>query len=263
EKKAQTAPTMANRLLALISRMFNFALERDWVTTNPAQRITKPGAETSRDRVLTDDEIRTVWTLLEAEADDDPIINRRVAAAFTLRLMTAQRGAEVIRMRWADLDLEAGWWTIPPEMTKNGEQHRVPLSKPAVALLTTLRAAAAPAAIYVFPALRRPKDKAERPAVDLHKKMGVALTSALGGTIRPHDLRRTAATRMAAAGVARISISYLLNHVDGGPRSTLVYDRFERDPEKRTAMETWARSLTAILTAKPATGKVLPMRGAR
>ena len=72
---------------------------------------------------------------------------------------------------------------------------------------------------------------------------------------RGHDLRRTAATRMAAAGVQRDHIARVLNHVEGGARATRVYDRHTYDGEKRIALETWARSLAAILEAKPRAAK--------
>ena len=58
-----------------------------------------------------------------------------MAAAIKIRLFTAQRGGEVIKMRWRDLDLEAAWWTIPGEHAKNGRAHRVPLVPEAIAII--------------------------------------------------------------------------------------------------------------------------------
>lgn len=55
-----------------------------------------------------------------------------------LRLVTAQRGGELQRMRWADVDLWTGWWTIPGTVAKNKMPHRVPLSPTAVTLLKAL-----------------------------------------------------------------------------------------------------------------------------
>jgi integrase len=75
--------------------------------------------------------------------------------------------------------------------------------------------------------------------------------------IHRHDLRRTAATNLAAAGVPRTTIAYVLNHVDRGSRMTQIYDRFEHDGEKTVALETWTRRLSAILEATPAPA-VLP-----
>jgi integrase len=66
---------------------------------------------------------------------------------------------------------------------------------------------------------------------------------------REHDLRRTAATKTAEAGVPRHHISAVLNHVEDGARVTRVYDRYSYDAEKRKALETWPRRLHAIIDA--------------
>ena len=73
--------------------------------------------------------------------------------------------------------------------------------------------------------------------------------------MRPHDFRRTAASMMASAGIQRLVIAKVLNHVDRGV--TAIYDRHGYDAEKRVALETWERTLTAILDKKPA-GAVVP-----
>ena len=75
----------------------------------------------------------------------------------------------------------------------------------------------------------------------------------------PHDLRRTAATRMAESGVPRDHIAKVLNHVEGGPAATRVYDRYDYDSEKRQALERWDRSLAAIIAGK--IRRVLPVAG--
>ena len=154
ERIAERAPVMANRVLAVVRKMLNFAVDHDWIDANPAARVKKPAPEASRDRVLTVDEVRRLWRLLshfptttERPAPgrkraqgktDDPLcpVSRWLAAALKVRLLTAQRGGEVARMRWSDLDLERakdgavtrGWWTIPGGFTKNGAAHRVPIA---------------------------------------------------------------------------------------------------------------------------------------
>jgi integrase len=69
----------------------------------------------------------------------------------------------------------------------------------------------------------------------------------LGFEFRSHDLRRTVATRLGEAGIRREDISAVLNHIQGGPAATRVYDRYSRDREKRVALEVWARTLQDIL----------------
>ena len=73
-----------------------------------------------------------------------------------------------------------------------------------------------------------------------------------------NDLRRTASTNTAAAGVPRSHISYVLNHVEGGPRATKVYDRYAYDREKKVALETWSRTFKAILDRSHRDATVVP-----
>lgn len=269
ERVADRAPVMANNVLALVSKMLNFGVDRDWLDANPAGRMKKPTPTPERDRVLTHEEIRRLWKCLSnfptteqkpapgrkraSSTKDNPIcpVSRWLAAAMKMRLLTAQRGGEVFRMRWADIDLETRWWTIPKEHSKNGEPHRVPLTADAVALICSLQAEEA-RGLYVFS-----KDGSAAP-VDRARKAGTELAQVLGFEFRGHDLRRTAATNMAEAGISRSTISHVLNHVDAGPRATRVYDRYSYDAEKQMAMETWERRLRAILANEPRGGALVP-----
>jgi integrase len=89
------------------------------------------------------------------------------------------------------------------------------------------------------------------------KKAASILCRGLSFEFRAHDLRRTAATRMAEAGVPRDHIAKVLNHIEGGPAATRVYDRYGYDTEKREALDRWGRRLTAIIQGK--TRKVIPI----
>ena len=77
------------------------------------------------------------------------------------------------------------------------------------------------------------------------------LLAAVGFHFHPHDLRRTGTTLMAEAGVPREHLSAVLNHMDRGPRATRVYDRYDRDAEKRVALDTLARVVEHLLTEQP------------
>ena len=126
------APILANRVLALTSKVFSVAVERDWRPDNPCRGIAHPGKEQKRDRVLSDDEVRTLWNALEAE---DPFFR----ALFQLRFLTAARGGEIRHMRWKDVNLTTGWWIIPSESSKNDLPHHVPLNDTALHLLNNLK----------------------------------------------------------------------------------------------------------------------------
>ncbi len=265
ERVAERAPVTGNRVLALVRKMLNFAVDEEWVDANPAARVKKPSPEHSRDRVLTDDEIRRLWRLLEhfpttAERaapfrkratgpKDDPIcpVTAPLAALMKVRLLTAQRGGECARMRWVDLDLAAdgtrGWWTIPAADTKNGQPHRVPLTDDVTAIITAQTRQEGEDREFVF--VGRGASIRDRA-----KKAPARIARLLGFEFRGHDLRRTAATKMAEAGIPREHIGYVLNHVDGGARATRIYDRYAYDREKRVALDTWGRTLRTVLAKK-------------
>ena len=126
------APVVANRVRSLLSKLFNVAIQRDVVELNPVSATEKPTQEQARNSVLTRDEIRGFWSATER-------LSMEMRAAWRLRLLTAQRGGEVFGMRWQDVDLAAGLWTIPASGSKNKMAHRVPLSPQALTILTAVR----------------------------------------------------------------------------------------------------------------------------
>lgn len=250
------APILANRLRALLHKLFAFAVAGELVDSNPVTAVPRPGVERQRDRVLREDEIRTLWMALDAQPAE-------MAAAFKLRLITAQRGGEVVNMRWSDVDVAGGWWTIPAEHSKNKLPHRVPFTPPAIAILEALRARVDEA---LTARKARGHDDGKAPIYVLAGARGKRQRSAAAATFGipdfiGHDLRRTAASYMASAGVSRLVISKVLNHVERGV--TAVYDRHSYDAEKRTALETWARRLDAILSETPQTGAAVVPIGRR
>src|SRR3546814_930408 len=121
------APVAANRTLAAVRKMFNWAVERDILDASPVAGIQPPGAETSRDRVLSDDEIRWFWKGCEE-------IGAPFGPLFKLLLVTAQRRGEGRAMTTGQLDLGERLWTIPGKIAKNGQPHVVPPSPQAVAI---------------------------------------------------------------------------------------------------------------------------------
>ena len=223
------APIQANRTLEVVRKLFNWAIGRDILQVNACHRVPKPSSENRSDRVLNEAEIRVVWKATDTEA---PL----TAAAFKLRLLTAQRGAEVLAMRW-DQILD-GWWTIPAEVAKNGLAHRVPLSPQAQSLLDAIRPLSADTG-WVFPGA---EDTRHRVAV--HKAHN-RIRDRCGVSFVPHDLRRTAASHMTGMGISRLVVSKLLNHVESGV--TAVYDRHSYDQEKRAALEAWGFQLERIV----------------
>jgi integrase len=237
------SPIQANRILALVRKMFNWAVSRELVEGNPCLQVKPPGKEHQREQVLSDEEIRAVWAACDH-------LDLLYAAYFQVALLTAQRGGEVRSMRWEDMNLETGWWTIPGSRAKNGLTHRVPLSPQAVALLQGMQTTSA-ATPWVFPSPRRPQQPLSKPQVAAQRLVTVS-----GVAFVPHDLRRTAASHMTSMGISRLVVAKILNHSE--PGVTRVYDRHSYDAEKRQALEAWGRKVMALVTGE--TSKVIPLQ---
>ena len=108
-------PYAANRLLAAVRKLFNWALERDIIDTSPVANIKAPGKESQRDRVLNDDEIKELWAACEkAGYPYGPLVK--------MLLLTAQRRDEVARMGHSEIDSH-GVWIIPAERYKTGRPN--------------------------------------------------------------------------------------------------------------------------------------------
>lgn len=225
------APIMANRTKALLSKIFNFGMSRDIVEYNPCHGVPMPSKARQRDRVLDGDEIRAFWQALDSY---EPIL----ASAFKMRLLTAQRGVEVLSMRWEQIS--GDWWTIPAEVAKNGLAHRVPISPQSRALLDELEQVTG-GSVWVFASPRKKGSHIKtvtRAAQRCAEAAGIENFTA-------HDLRRTAASHMTSMGISRLVVSKILNHAESG--ITAVYDRHSYDAEKRQALARWADKLDAIL----------------
>jgi integrase len=248
ERKSETAPIGANRVRALLRKIFNWAIAADLVEGNPVHMVQAPGKEHQRDRVLTEEEIRQVWNAIEADSTrankNQMKVKMLSAGIMKLRLLTAQRGGEVMSMEWDELDMETCWWTIRAEKTKNGLSHRVPLTAPALTILKEMRLAVGDRhSIFVFPSPRDNKhiSNPQKPLVRIQKATGIDFVA--------HDFRRTAASMMTGMGIPRLTVKKILNHIESD--ITAVYDRHSYDAEKRDALEAWARRLMTIVTKKP------------
>ena len=246
DEKATKAPIAANRLLEAVRRLYTWGIEKDLLETTPCVKLKRPGVERSRDRVLSDDEIRTFWHRL----DSTKRMSEGVRVALRLILVTATRPGEVCGLEWTELDLKRGWWEIPREKTKGDRLHRVPITGLAIELIENQPKVGR----WVFPSHK------ERPLRVLALSHALRHNREHFGLPRftPHDLRRTCASHLAAVGVERFIISRVLNHTDR--EVTGVYDRYGYDKQKRRALERWDRKLKAII-GEPVEGKVVSING--
>jgi integrase len=241
----RTSPQRATRYLALIKKLFNWCAERGYIEASPAANIKPPGKTNSRDRVLSDIELRLVWRCCEAAGWP-------FGDLFRLLILTAQRLGEVSTMCWHDIDLETATWTVPAAIAKNGVANEVPLSPAATDILMHLPPLGRRG--FVFPALNgsaNPVSGFSKAKARLDKDIAAALAEADQPPMqqwRLHDLRRTAASRMAQLGVAPHVIEKVLNHISGSLAGVAgIYNRYGYTREKRQALELWAEHIRRVV----------------
>ena len=280
--KHAVSPVSANRLLALVRRVFRWAVREDLIGANPAMDIDPPAQEEERDRVLTLSELARVWVGAEAMGYPyGPLIK--------MLILTAQRRSEVAHLPWSEID--GTNWKLPDSRAKRGKGHLIPLSplavttlaalpkigsKPVLVFTTGKRSAkkgqkvdpkAPPAPVSGWSRMKDRLDKiiAEAPALAARKSADELLDAEKIDPLAPwtlHDIRRSVATHlrdeqvMGADRAERLTVSKILNHAEGG--MTRLYDRYSSDPEKRRALEAWARVVERLCGLN-----VVPMPAAR
>jgi len=232
------APIAANRTLSAIRKLFSWCVQRDIIAASPCAGVKPPTEERSRDRVLSDAELKTIWIAADqVEGPFGPLIK--------LLVLTGQRRDEVAKMQWSELDLKARLWTLPPERVKNNQPHEVPLSDAVIAILEFLpRLSGSPFVLTT---------SGEAPASNYskNKRRLDMLLSANMPSWRLHDLRRTTASGMARLGINLPVIEKVLNHSSGSFAGIVgVYQRHSFAEEKRKALEAWANHIIELVTDK-------------
>lgn len=230
------APVVANRTLALVRTLFNFAVDRALLEFSPATRVKMPSPENPRARVLDDNELHILWNALW---HNHPAIGLYPALRLDIlfQLTTASRPTEALGLPWEEIVDD--WWTIPETRAKNGVAVRIPLSEPARSILD--RARQIGDTIHVFPSPRGDTPMAKGSPNHALQRIAPKLQLA---PFTAHDLRRTAATQMSALGVSRFIIDKLLNHLD--PSVGGIYDRYSYAKEKQAAMDVWGQKLESL-----------------
>lgn len=213
------AGATANRIIALINSVFNFAIKHEYYTgTNPCFGIKKFRVF-SRDRFLSKEELIAFFSAVEQEEE-------LFKHFFQILLFTGARKGNVLSMKWADIDMDLKRWRIPDTQTKNKEVNIVMLSNEVLEILKYRNEAnkkLQPPSLFVFQGdgkegyLKDPKRAFER----IRKRMGK-------DDIRMHDLRRTLGSYMAISGVSLPIIGKALNHKS--QISTAIYARLSQDP---------------------------------
>jgi integrase len=225
----ENGPVMADRVLAHVRKAFNWHAARDDQFSPPIVRgmaRTKP-AERARTRALSDDEICSLWKALESEGVPLPFRN-----VVRVLLLTAQRRNEVGFMRAEEIDGDT--WTIPAERYKTGVPNVVPLTSEARRWIGDREAGflfSSNGGKRAFNGYSKAKSQLDRVTAQERKRAKLKVMPRW--TL--HDLRRTARSLMARAGVPSEVAEQVLGHKIPGVRG--VYDRHNYADEKREALE--------------------------
>jgi integrase len=235
----KATPYRANRVLALLSKMFSLAVQWDWRADNPCKGIKK-FREEKRDRWLKTGELRRLTDALDRSA------NYQAADAVRLLILTGARKGEVLKAEWTQIDFERGVWTKPSAHTKQKRTEHVPLSAAALALLSSLRERD-PAGRYLFPG-----DKPGEPRRDIRRFWPQICRDAGLEGVRIHDLRHTFASHLVSSGTSLEMVGRLLGHTQAA--TTMRYAHLADDPLREAA-----NKFGSIATGKE-TAEVVPMR---
>jgi integrase len=194
----KATPYLANRVLALLSKMFSLAIEWDWVSINPAQGIPR-FHEDRRERWLQPEELQQFVKALNAYK------NQKIADAFRLLLLTGSRKSEVLTAEWSMFDLQQALWTKPSSHTKEKQIEHIPLSVQALELLTKMKEQS-DGTSFLFPGLNgKPRTTLRVAWSQICKAAGLA-------NVRVHDLRHSYASYLVSEGVSLHVVGKLLGH---------------------------------------------------
>ena len=225
----------ANRVHAVLHRMFKWAAGQGYIEASPMTEMGKPSPERIRDRVLTDDEVRAVWMACHKWRRGDHL--HPMAGAVLLALLTGQRMGECVGLRWDEVGPD-GVWRLPAARVKNKHAHSVPLPKSALELLQAMPKGT-PCPFGGKPVGTQEKAKLDR-----------LMKTELGDAFQPfhlHDLRRTVRSGLAAAGVSWEVQHRVQNHLSPLGRMDAIYQRHDYTDELRAALAAWESRLLTIV----------------
>jgi integrase len=224
----------SNRVRATISAMFTWGMREGLVLANPAANTNKR-EEKSRERVLKDNELRTVWQALG---------DGHYGTIVKLLILTGQRRDEIAGLRWSEIDFDRGIISLPGSRTKNGRPHELPM---AATVRSLLEAQERTERELVFGKGDGPFSAFSRSKAILDARI------ARLGPLEPwllHDLRRSAATGMAEIGIQPHVIEAVLNHVSGHKGGIAgIYNRAQYSAEKAEALARWDEHVGAVVSS--------------
>lgn len=227
-------PVAANRVLARLRAILNWALSEDLVEVNVAAGIKRPIREKPVDRILSDAELRAIW-----QATDRLKYPARDFAR--LLILSGQRRDDVRLMKWPEIDLEGKMWTIPAARHKSRRAHMVPLSEAMVDIIKALPNRDNGGYALSLDGGGRAYSNVSRPKAALDKASKVS-----GWTW--HDVRRTMRTGLSRLGIREDIAERTIGHAVGG-RLGRTYNLHDFADEKRRALDAWAAHVQGLASA--------------
>lgn len=215
-------PYRANRVLALLSKMFALAIRWKMGTENPCKGVPR-NYEEPRERYLEPDEIERLMKALVEHPDG------QAANAIMLALLTGARKSEVVHAPWDQFDLNKGIWAKPSAHTKQKRLHRTPLNRMALELLRAIKEDAPAGAEYVFPGKikGKPRNSVEGAWCKIRRAAGLWY-AAPEKRVRFHDFRHSYASLLVSDGVSLPVIGRLLGHTQA--QTTMRYAHLADEP---------------------------------
>jgi integrase len=199
----------ANAVLSAASTLFEAAIS--WGLraehTNPAHRVAR-NPEFPRERYLSDEELDRLLVTLEAHQAQMPDSVDQIR----LLMLTGCRRNEVLKMTWAQVDLDAATWTKPPKNPKQGKLHRAPLNVEAVELLKRRRAEREQGRVVRLKDDRVFPSSLAAPHFKLERDWTVIRASAHLENFRLHDLRHSVASWLISRGNTLAVVGSVLGH---------------------------------------------------
>jgi integrase len=231
---AHNGSVAARRARTTLATFYIWAIGEGLAESNPVVGTNKPTDSTPRERVLGDRELVGIW---------NACLDSGYGHITRLLVLTGCRRKEVGGMRWSELDLAAGTWTVPKERAKNGRAHTLPL--PAAALDIIAKVERTEGQDHLFGgAADHGFQRWSAAKRELDNRSGMT-----NWTV--HDIRRTTATGLANIGIPPHIIEAVLNHQSGhkrGPAGT--YNRSVYAAEVKTALERWAAHVEALVAGR-------------
>ncbi len=219
--KLKNTPYRANRILALLSKMFTLAVSWKWRTDNPVLGIERYQEE-KRDRWLNDEELERFWTILDAYP------THLTSYVFKFLVLTGARKGEALQATWDQFDLEKGIWTKPAHLTKQNKKEHLPLSDKALEVLNVIKKLTPQSSTYVFPGKMDGK-----PLQEIKTFWKRVLKEAKLENVRIHDLRHTHASHLVSSGLSLSVVGKLLGHTQAS--TTQRYAHLADEPLKEAA----------------------------